>query len=108
MTRRQSLDIDGGHRGVDDHWQTIITALTSLLGGGFLAKIGGSAVAALRQRKRALGLSETRLDRALRSRYTWRDYAYHLRDLLRRHAPDEVPRLPDDPWSPTDNDDMTK
>ena len=94
---------------MDETWQNVITALTSMLGGGFAYKGASAAHAALRQRRRALGMSETRLDRALRSRYMWRDFSYRVLALLHKHAPDvAAPPHGDDPWTPADDDEMTK
>ena len=81
---------------------TVLTGVTSLVGGAFGVKIIDSWLHGRAQRRAALGERETRLDRALASRAVWIDDSQYHRGRMYRHSADEVRPLPVDPWCPND------
>lgn len=78
----------------------IVTGLLTFLSGTAVKTVIDQVLQGRRDQRTATGRKADRHELALRSRLTWRDYAYELLRRLRLYT-DEIPDPPEDPYTPT-------
>ena len=74
--------------------------LSLVLTGGLGMKVTDALIAGVRDRARAKGRRESVVDVLHRSRFMWRDHAWHARNVAREHGgEDDLDPIPDDPYT---------